>query len=86
MKILKEIIEQLGCVTSAQLRVMEAEYPRVPLVIKWGYKNREQFFAAEIQSKINEEKEDHVREVFMSTKTLRYIENLVDQFERCPRD
>ena len=84
MKVLKEIIKQLGYVTSDQLPTMAEEYSYVPLVIKWGYKERQQFFASEIKSKIEAEEDDYVREVFMSSKTLKYITGLVNQFEDCP--
>ena len=84
MKVLKEIIKQLGYVTSDQLPTMAKEYSYVPLVIKWGYKERQQFFASEIKSKIEAEEDDYVREVFMSSKTLKYITGLVNQFEDCP--
>ena len=41
MKILKDIIDHWGFVDSEQLKELVEHFPKMPLVIKWGMRERE---------------------------------------------
>lgn len=86
MKILKDIINQMGSVTSEQLKEVSRDYGKIPLVIKWAYAPRQQFLASQIIQKIEEgDPNDYVREVFMTSRTLKYVTEQINKLESCPR-
>ena len=78
MKILKEIIAQMGYITSEQLGTLAREHSSLPVVIKWAMAPRQQVPASEVIKTISEGDEmDYVREVFLSSNTYNYIKELV---------
>ena len=78
MKILKEIIAQMGYITSEQLGTLAREHSSLPVVIKWAMAPRQQVPASEVIKTISEGDEmDYVREVFLSSNTYNYVKELV---------
>ena len=78
MKILKDIIAQMGYITSEQLGTLAREHSSLPVVIKWAMAPRQQVPASEVIKTISEGDEmDYVREVFLSSNTYNYIKELV---------
>lgn len=78
MKILKDIIAQMGYITSEQLGTLAREHSSLPVVIKWAMAPRQQVPASEVIKTISEGDEmDYVREVFLSSNTYNYVKELV---------
>ena len=78
MKILKEIIAQMGYITSEQLGTLAREHSSLPVVIKWAMAPRQQVPASEVIKTISEGDEmDYVREIFLSSNTYNYVKELV---------
>jgi hypothetical protein len=78
MKILKDIIAQMGYITSDQLGTLAREHSSLPVVIKWAMAPRQQVPASEVIKTISEGDEmDYVREVFLSSSTYNYVKELV---------
>lgn len=85
MKILKDVIQQMGYITSDQLGELARDHGNIPLVIKWAMAPREQVLASKIFETIsNGDEMDYVREVFMSSTTLNYVTAQVRKLENCP--
>ena len=81
MKVLKEIIEQWGFVTSPQLEELEKFFPRMELIIKWGAMPRERCPASEVAERIahvEEMNQDYVREVFIRSENFRKLKSVFD--------
>lgn len=72
MKLLKDIIEHWGFVDSEQLKELCKDFPKMPLVIKWGMREREICQASDVAQRIHEEEQlgDWVREVFINAENL----------------
>jgi len=72
MKLLKDIIEHWGFVDSEQLKELRKDFPKMPLVIKWGMREREICQASDVAQRIHEEEQlgDWVREVFINAENL----------------
>ena len=78
MKILKDIIAQMGYITSEQLGTLAREHSSLPVVIKWAMAPRQQVPASEVIKTISQGDEmDYVREVFLSSNTYNYVKELV---------
>lgn len=78
MKILKDIIAQMGYITSEQLGTLAREHSSLPVVIKWAMAPRQQVPASEVIKTISEGDEmDYVREIFLSSNTYNYVKELV---------
>ena len=78
MKILKEIIAQMGYITSEQLGTLAREHSSLPVVIKWAMAPRQQVPASEVIKAMSEgDERDYVREVFLSSNTYNYVKELV---------
>jgi len=72
MKLLKDIIQHWGFVDSEQLKELCKDFPKMPLVIKWGMREREICQASDVAQRIHEEEQlgDWVREVFINAENL----------------
>lgn len=73
MKVLKEIVEQWGFVTSEQIEELEKHFPDTPLIIRWGGLPREKVLASEVAEKIahvEEMNRDYVRDVFIQSEHM----------------
>tara|TARA_Y100000592_G_scaffold63337_1_gene98764 strand:+ start:270 stop:530 length:261 start_codon:yes stop_codon:yes gene_type:complete len=73
MKILREIIDQLGFVDSKQLEELEKHFPDMPLIIRWGAMPREKRLASEVSELIEHVEElnqDYVRDVFIQSEHM----------------
>ena len=80
MKILKDIMDQWGFVNSLQLKELVEHFPRMPLVIKWGMRERELChakFVAERIAEVEAESDDYVREVFIHTENFRQLKSVL---------
>ena len=80
MKILKDIIDHWGFVDSEQLKELVEHFPKMPLVIKWGMREREECFAQFVPSRIEKveaESDDYVREVFIRTEHYRQLKTIL---------
>ena len=80
MKVLKEIIDHWGYVTSEQIEELEKFFPRMQLIIKWGAMEREALPASEIAERIahvEEMNQDYVREVFITSENFRQLKSVL---------
>tara|TARA_B110000495_G_C22987884_1_gene581383 strand:- start:1148 stop:1444 length:297 start_codon:yes stop_codon:yes gene_type:complete len=80
MKILKEIINQWGFVTSEQMEEIAKEFPDMKFVIRWGASVREQTKAHLVASRIASVEgtgQDYVRDVFMEVNKFRQLKNIL---------
>ena len=80
MKILKDIMDQWGFVNSLQLKELVEHFPRMPLVIKWGMRERELChakFVAERIAEVEAESDDYVREVFIQSDNFRELKSVL---------
>ena len=80
MKILKDIMDQWGFVNSLQLKELVEHFPRMPLVIKWGMRERELChakFVAERIAEVEAESDDYVREVFIQSENFRQLKSVL---------
>ena len=80
MKILKDIMDHWGFVDSEQLKELVEHFPKMPLVIKWGMRERELChakFVAERIAKVEAESDDYVREVFIHTENFRQLKSVL---------
>ena len=80
MKLLKDIMEQWGFVTSLQLKELVEYFPHTPLVIKWGMNPREECEArlvAERIKQVESESDDYVREVFIRSENFRQLKSVL---------
>lgn len=80
MKVIKEIIEQWGFVTSEQLKEIAEHFPEMKFVIRWGAMSREQMQAHLIPSRIASVEatgEDYVRDVFMEVNKFRQLKGIL---------
>ena len=80
MKILKDIMDQWGFVNSLQLKELVEHFPRMPLVIKWGMRERELChakFVAERIAEVEAESDDYVREVFIQSENFRQLKEVI---------
>jgi len=59
-------------VDSEQLKELCKDFPKMPLVIKWGMREREICQASDVAQRIHEEEQlgDWVREVFINAENL----------------
>ena len=76
MKILKEIIDHWGFVDSKQLEELVEHFPRMPLVIKWGMRERELCHAKFVAKRIAKVEAD-VREVFITSENFRQLKSVL---------
>ena len=80
MKILKDIMDQWGFVNSLQLKELVEHFPRMPLVIKGGMRERELChakFVAERIAEVEAESDDYVREVFIQSENFRQLKSVL---------
>lgn len=80
MKLLKDIIDNWGSVDSLQLKELVEYFPSVPLVIKWGMREREICKACEVAKrieKVESESDDYVREVFIQSENFRQLKSVL---------
>lgn len=80
MKLLKDIMDQWGFVNSLQLKELVEHFPRMPLVIKWGMRERELChakFVAERIAEVEAESDDYVREVFIQSENFRQLKSVL---------
>ena len=72
MKLLKDIIDHWGFIDSLQLKELVKYFPSVPLVIKWGMREREICKACDVAQRIEEVEGsgDWAREVFIESKNF----------------
>jgi hypothetical protein len=73
MNILQNIIKRFGFVTSAEIDELSTDYPKLPIVIRWGGSPREQLPASKIAARIAEVEgtdADYVRDCFIASSTL----------------
>ena len=79
MKVLKDIIDHWGFVDSEQLKELAKYFPQMPLVIKWGMRQREVCIACDIAQRIHEEEQlgDWAREVFLTAKNLGQLKEVL---------
>ncbi len=80
MKIYKDMMDHWGFVDSDQLKELVEHFPRMPLVIKWGMRERELCHAkvvAERIAQVEAESDDYVREVFIQSENFRQLKSVL---------
>ncbi len=81
MKLLKDIMNHWGSIDSLQLKELVEYFPSVPLVIKWGMREREICKACDVAQRIEEVEEsgDWAREVFINAENLNKLREVLGE-------
>ena len=82
MKLLKTIIDQLGFVDSKQLIALSEVFPRMELIIRWGYLPREKALACNVAKRIKEVEDggiDYVRDVFIQSEHMKQLRTVMGE-------
>jgi hypothetical protein len=76
MKIIKDILQNLGYITSKQIPLLEKDFGHLPVVIKWSHLEREEVRLDRVADRIKEITDsgvDYCREVFFRTEIYRKL-------------